>query len=153
MHPIRITACAVAFLAATLGPGCGSGGPATPPSPPPSAPSAPEVTVSTGESAAIPEDFPKDIPLYEPMKVLSITQVSGEQTYVLQGSATDVFEKVEAAMKAKAEANGWQETTPETAIHDSTMSVRNYAKEKRTLNVTLFQQEAGTLINLSTGGA
>ncbi len=153
MHSSHVKVCALVLLLAALGTGCGSGGPTTPPSPPLSAPSTPEVSVSTGESAAIPEDFPKDVPLYEPMNVLSITEVSGEQTYVLQGSATDAFEKVEAAMKTKAEANGWQETTPDAAIHDATMSVRNYTKEKRTLNVTLFQQESGTLINVSTSGA
>jgi len=153
MRLYRIEVCALVILGTIVVLGCGSGAPATQPSSPPSAAAAPEVDVQRGDAAKIPEDFPKDIPLYETMKVQSVTALAGEKAYVVQGTTGDAIEKVAAVLKAKAEASGWRETSPEGAVHEATMSVRNYTKEKRSLNVTLFQQDSDTVINLSTGGA
>ncbi|MBX7256904.1 MAG: hypothetical protein K1Y02_11130 [Candidatus Hydrogenedentes bacterium] len=136
----------------TLVVGCGSGtstqssagqSPAAP---------APEVKVQNGEAAAIPDDFPKDVPLYKAMDVLSVTTLTGGKTYVIQGSTPDAFEQVDMSMKHDAEANGWQEPATGNSVRDTKMSVRNYSKEGRTLNITLFQQDANTVINISTNG-
>ena len=132
--------------------GCGSDvPPAT--APEPASPPAPLVTVSSGESVSLPEGFPEDVPLYDGMKIESVSALPGAQAYVVQATTPDSLEQVDAALSNAAEARGWRESAKGPPVRDTSMALRNYEKEKRTLNITVFQQDGGAVINLSTDGA
>ncbi|MCC6696604.1 MAG: hypothetical protein IT365_13315 [Candidatus Hydrogenedentes bacterium] len=139
-----LTALATVLLMA----GCGGS------APPPGAnvePEPPAPASSTPiETTSLPADFPKDVPLYEGSKVEAVSAMPDSGTYVVQGRTADVLEKVEVTLRQAAEAQGWKaQITTAAPIPD--MAIANYDKADRMLNITLFRDDRGTAINLTTG--
>ncbi|MCC6491153.1 MAG: hypothetical protein IT364_26935 [Candidatus Hydrogenedentes bacterium] len=128
--------------------GCGGSAPAPAST---EAPEPPAPASSTPiETTNLPADFPADIPLYEGCKVEAVSALPDSGTYVLQGRTPDVMEKVEVSMRQAVEAQGWKlHITTATPIPD--MASMNFDKADRMLNITLFRDDKGTSINLTTG--
>ena len=137
-----------AFAAVLLLAGCGSSAPEpnanVEPEPPAPASSTPVETTS------LPADFPKDVPLYEGITVEAVSAMPDSGTYVLQGRTADVLEKVEVTLRQAVEVQGWKlHITTAAPIPD--MASMNFDKADRMLNITLFRDDKGTSINLTTG--
>lgn len=130
----------------------GCGGKETAPGQPESVPR-PEtkVQVSTGDTAKIPESFPKDVPLYTGLTLQSVSALPSGGTFVVQGTTPDLLEKVDAALRAQAGDQGWTEAAPAGQPPGSDMVFLNFEKADRMLNITLFRNETGTAVNVTTG--
>lgn len=113
-------------------------------------PAEPVVEVTTGDEARVPDEFPSDIPLPADLAVINVSALPEQGTYVLQGHVPDALESVSDTMKAAIEEQGWKEVTPAHAQELPDMKMMNFKKEGKMLNVTLFREDAGTSVNLTT---
>ena len=109
------------------------------------------MTMMAGKKAKLPDNFPEDVPVYE-NATLRLTQTMNEnQSVVLQLHTQDAPEKVTAFYKKEATAQGWTEEMHNVSqMGDRAMSMLNYSKGERVLNVVAAQNKDGTLINLTT---
>ncbi|MBI4559560.1 MAG: hypothetical protein HY706_18390 [Candidatus Hydrogenedentes bacterium] len=108
-----------------------------------------EGSVTIGEKAEIPEDFPKDIPLYPGQTLVMVSSAAENQTFTVQAKTGDATEKVADHYKKEAPANGWIEETSVTQSGEQPMQLLVYKKDSRTLNVTVTKDTEGTMISLA----
>lgn len=107
--------------------------------------------IISGGAAKVPDDFPKDIPLYPDMQVNLGQAMAEQQMYHVEAHTKDPMEKVAAFCKEKITAQGWTEQTSMNQAGDSPMTMLMYRKGERTLSIMLTKDEGGTGINVTTG--
>ncbi|MBI2421530.1 MAG: hypothetical protein HYV27_01785 [Candidatus Hydrogenedentes bacterium] len=100
-----------------------------------------------GENTKLPADFPKDVPQYEGMKLISSMTESGNMVVQATLSA-DLAAAKDYYVKACKE-QGWTET--QTMSTAGTMEMLHYEKDDRVLSVTLMKQDSGSMLNLVVG--
>lgn len=101
-----------------------------------------------GQDAAIPEDFPKDVPVYKNTS-LNLTQSTGDG-FVIQGTVKDDVDTVSAFFKAQAGTLGWEEENTVTTTGDGAMTLLSYTKGERSLTITVTRQGNETMIQIVT---
>lgn len=105
------------------------------------------VTFATGEAAKIPDDFPKDIPLYDGAQLVTVHQDTGAGTIALIATSSDPAAKVAQFYKEKAQANGW---TQESAFDQGdAMHMLTYKKDSQQLDIFISGEGDATQIQLS----
>ncbi len=103
---------------------------------------------SAGKSATIPENFPKDVYVYEGTKVNVAIATPDGFSVVMESS--DAPEKIVAAYKSKMAAAGWKE---EMVMNQGAQSMLGYKKEKRVANVIVINEKKPvTAITLTVSG-
>jgi len=106
-----------------------------------------KVRIAGGEGGvALPDGFPKDVPLY-PGATPTVTNSNAEVTTVMLTTA-DAAAKVSAFYKEKLAAAGW---TTKNTLDMPTGSMIVCSKGDRTLSVTLVSDDNQTMINLTLG--
>ena len=95
----------------------------------------------------IPENFPKDVPIYSPSQV-KMTQVIDENKSVISLTTSDEVSKVTAFYKKELEGQGW---TLKNEMTMGNMSLLQGEKEGRVLNLTINQKENETAIAVVVG--
>ena len=95
----------------------------------------------------IPDNFPKDVPIYTPSQV-KMTQVIDENKSVLSLATSDEVSKVTAFYKKELEEQGW---TIKNEMAMGNMSLLQGEKEGRVLNLTINQKENETAIAVVVG--
>ena len=92
----------------------------------------------------MPEDFPKDIPVYPGATSIIHTSVKNGRT--LQLKTSDAADKVIAFYKEKLKAEGWKQVSesPTAAI-----TLLMNTKDKRTLSVVVSHDDKETTLTLS----
>ncbi len=95
----------------------------------------------------IPDNFPKDVPIYTPSQV-KMTQVIDENKSVLSLATSDEVSKVTAFYKKELEGQGW---TIKNEMAMGNMSLLQGEKEGRVLNLTINQKENETAIAVVVG--
>lgn len=108
------------------------------------------VQMRVGSEAAIPDTFPKDVPVYRGMK-LNLSQ-AGDDGFVIQGTVTDDIDRVTAFIKSEAEKQGWSEESTFSTTGGEALTMFNYTKGERTLNISVVRQDAETMIQIATSG-
>ena len=106
--------------------------------------------VVMGSAAAIPDDFPKDVPLYPGMSLEMVMAMSEQHSFSIQASTQDALDKVAAHFQGEAGKKGWVEELSMNQGGDQPMSMLNYTKEGRVLNLMLVSDEGQTRISLTT---
>jgi hypothetical protein len=110
--------------------------------------------VMSSEAAAIPKEFPEDVPTYPGMTVQLSQSVSENQTFTILASTKDAIDKVAAEFKAKLVEKGWTEkfsmNQPGSGDEKAT-ALLNYGKEGRIVNIVLNTEDEGTGISILTG--
>ncbi len=101
-------------------------------------------TMSMGEGAKLPADWPEDAPVYKGLQ-LTMSLKSGNSSSV-QGTTSDSMDKVVAFYKDAAEKGGWTEAS---AMTQPQMTMLNYTKENRNLSVMVTEQDSVTALTLS----
>lgn len=111
------------------------------------------VQMTAGASAKIPDDFPKDIPVYPGLKLQMVQTIESGKSYMVQGNSGDAVEKAAAFYKKEAAAQGWTEQSSMNQAGDNPMQMFTYAKGERTLTVMIMRDssENRTSISLTTG--
>jgi hypothetical protein len=99
---------------------------------------------SGGKDAKVPENFPKDIYVYEGAAITAAITVP--QGFNLAMETSDKADKVLATIKTKMTDSGWKE---EMALNQENNSMVSYKKGERTTMVTITTDKQTTRINLT----
>jgi len=103
-------------------------------------------SMTMGDTAKIPGDFPKDVPVYAGLKVGMSSNDPNEGSFLVQGTTPDTVDKV-AAFYAKAMKDGaWTETL---SMKQPEMQSLAYEKDTRAAQVMLTKADAGTTVMLT----
>jgi hypothetical protein len=96
------------------------------------------MTMKMGDQAKLPDNFPKDIPMYEGLALMVVTSMGADEGHMVQGTTADALDKVVAFYKKEVAAKGWKE---EMVQSQADVHMLIYSKEKRSLNVTIGKDE------------
>lgn len=109
-----------------------------------------EMSTSFGESAALPDDLPEDLPVYDGM-VPSVVNKAAEGNVVnIIATSSDTFEKISSFYKEQTAAQGWN-LSSENEMPGVTHALM-YEKDNRMLRVVLTPAPTGgTQIMMSSG--
>ena len=99
---------------------------------------------STGEGVKVPDNFPKDVLVYDGAKVIACVAAPGGQNLVLESK--DSIEKVIAAYKGKMTGAGWKE---EMSMNQADSAMLIYKKEPRTASIVVAHSGDVTQIQLT----
>lgn len=107
-------------------------------------------SVSIGENMDIPDDFPKDVPVYSGAKASSIMTNSTEKSASATLTSADDAAKITAWYEAKFKADGWTEDSNSTI---NKVEVRSYSKGDVKITISVWPNEdegkTGSFITLS----
>jgi hypothetical protein len=107
----------------------------------------PATNSSTG-AAKMPEDFPKDIPVYSGATPIIDQAVKNGRT--LQLKTSDAADKVTAFYKEKLKAEGWKQASESSSQSPKQgITLLSNTKDNRTLSVVISQDDEGTSLTLS----
>ncbi len=105
------------------------------------------VSFATGEAAKIPDDFPKDVPLYQGAQLVSVHRDANAGMTSLAATCGDPAGTVAEFYTKQMEANGW---TQETAFTQSdSMHMMSYEKDSRQLSIIIAGEGDATQIQLT----
>ncbi|MGI6459098.1 MAG: hypothetical protein ACOX5J_03215 [Candidatus Hydrogenedentales bacterium] len=97
------------------------------------------VSFATGEAAKIPDDFPKDVPLYQGAQLVSVHRDTNAGMTSLAATSGDPAGTIAEFYTKQMEANGW---TRETAFNQSdSMHMMSYEKDSRQLSIIIIAGE------------
>lgn len=105
------------------------------------------VRIATGKNAAIPDDFPKDVPLFPGFQPDMVQSLPGGTTS-LAGAVPASIPAVKSYYDQAALREGWTETESIAQEHVASL---NYTKGERTLQVTAIPDMSGTMVSITTG--
>ena len=99
---------------------------------------------SSGESIEIPKDFPTDVLIYSPAKIVMAMKMPEGHSVSLTttNDVTEVTKTYQKEMKAK----GWSE---ETSMNMGAQSMLMYKKENRVASIVIAQVDDGTQISVT----
>ena len=103
-----------------------------------------KMQVSGEGGLALPDDFPKDVPVY-PGSTVTMSMAAKDGTHVTLKSA-DPASKVVAFYKEKLKENGWE---IETTMNTEEMSMVSGKKEKRTVMAMTNRDSGGSIVSLT----
>lgn len=106
-------------------------------------------TFLVGDNARIPEDFPKDVPLYKDMKIETLTKSSEDGVYAISAVTPDPYAEVAKSFKEQAKANQWKEDM--STDQEGQMCLMTYSKDSRTLSVMVMKDDDQSSIQLTVG--
>lgn len=102
-----------------------------------------QMEMTSGQNAKVPEDFPKDIPVYAGATVLS--SIKAEGSFNINLETADEMSKVTASYKEAMKKEGW---TEKTAADMGQMTMLTYAKAEREAMVHINSDGKKTSIGL-----
>jgi hypothetical protein len=105
---------------------------------------------TAGAAAKMPENFPDDVPTYPGMTL----EMSGQMGNMLtvQARTPDAMQQVGERMRKGAAESGWAEAmSMNQSAGGQPSMIMSYTKANRVLNLTLAQEDQGTMISIVTG--
>lgn len=106
--------------------------------------------VQSGAGTAIPDAFPKDVPLYPGMKVEMAFNMGDENFSVSAATSDNLDQVVEYYKKASAD-NGWTEVMNMAQGGEEINRMISYEKDNRTFMIAATSEEGQVRIAISTG--
>ncbi len=105
-------------------------------------------SMTMGDSAKVPDNFPKDIPIYTGLKIGMSSNDPAEGTFLVQGTTPDALDTV-AAFYAKAMKDGaWTETL---SMKQADMSSLAYEKGTLVVQYMLSKADTGSTVMITVG--
>jgi hypothetical protein len=104
------------------------------------------LNVSYGKDS-IPDNFPKDVPVYSPATV-KMTQIIDDSKSVISLGTQDDVSKVATFYKKELSAKGW---SVKNEMSMGSMSLLHVQKGSRALNVTVNKSDEETIISMVIG--
>lgn len=102
--------------------------------------------IAIGSAAKIPDDFPKDVPLYPNLTPNVVSSIAREGSYSLQGEVKAGMAEVAEYYKKEALAQGWEQRQ---LVEQPQFVMLTYEKGERALNV-MINTEGGTTMLIVT---
>lgn len=105
-----------------------------------------EVQFEAGESVALPENFPADVPVPEGVtwSVVQSSTAEGAGGIVVQGATATPLAEVAAFVKSGATGQGWTET--QSMSQAGELEIVSYSKDERQLSYTLGKADGETTV-------
>jgi len=100
-------------------------------------------TFVSGDKAKVPDDFPKDVLVYKPAKVVSA--MTGPEGRLVSLQSDDALDAIAAEYQREMKAQGWKE---ESFFKAETQTLAIFRKDKRVATVSLNPEDKGTAINV-----
>ena len=101
------------------------------------------VTMNTGDSAKIPENYPGDAVQY-PNLTLTMA-MSQDKSVLLNGTTNDATDVVSRELMQQAKSNGWE---AQSTFQQGAMSMQSYSKGERSMSVTITAEGEQTMVNI-----
>jgi hypothetical protein len=98
---------------------------------------------SGGKDAKVPDNFPKDVYVYDGANVIASIAVPDGFNLTLE--TKDGSDKVLAAVKGKMPGNGWKQ---EMEMNQNNNSMITYKKGERTVTINIASQSGATQISI-----
>ncbi|MCP4642579.1 MAG: hypothetical protein GY851_19195 [bacterium] len=105
------------------------------------------VSMVAGDNVALPDDFPKDVPLYDGMELGMAMKAAEEGAFTVMATTADAMATVAADLKKQAEAQGW---TEQMTMNQAEMNMLGYSKDGRTLQFMIMRDGDKTGIQITT---
>lgn len=103
----------------------------------------------SGEGAKIPDDFPKDVPIYAGSTVFSSSTSPKDTTYAVQLQSNDKIKNVSDYYVKEMTAQGWKENQKTEISGDSPMTMLSYEKDERTVVINIMSDHEKSTIMIS----
>lgn len=100
-------------------------------------------TFVSGDKAKVPDDFPKDVLVYKPAKVVSA--MTGPEGRLVSLQSDDALDAIAAEYQREMKAQGWKE---ESFFKAEAQTLAIFRKDKRVATVSLNPEDKGTAINV-----
>lgn len=100
----------------------------------------------TGKNMDVPDDFPKDVPIFPDLKILSAAKLP--IGHLLQGTTGGARDAVAKFYLAELPKQGWANVTPPGAESPAMQSMR-FTKDQRAVGITLMRTGADTTVQIS----
>lgn len=104
-------------------------------------------SVVIGADSTIPEDFPKDVPIYPGFKLQATTAMGTEGAFSLSGTVNASFEEVKSYYQKGAKLQGWQETI---SMNQPQTLMLGFQKEGRMFHVTATTAPGEMTVSITT---
>ena len=106
------------------------------------------VELVMGEQVDVPDDFPKDVPIYPGAKVFGAISLKEDQQFTVQAKTSDSPDKVVDYYQKELAGNGWIE---EMTMSQPELKMLTYSKDGRTVSAMVAKEDEGTVITLTVG--
>lgn len=95
------------------------------------------VNLQTGESVALPENFPADLPVPDGVtwQMVQASQADGKDMLIVQGSVASPLDTVAASIRGKLAEQGWE--TVSTFMQAGEAEMLSFKKDERELSVSI----------------
>jgi len=103
-------------------------------------------TMISGSSAAIPDNFPKDVPVYTGFKPNTGWDSSNPNEFAFMGDVDATPNEVHAYYKKNAAAKGWTEVM---SVTEEPTLMLSFTKDTRSLMVTATAENNGTAMSIN----
>ena len=104
------------------------------------------VNMQTGESLALPEGFPADLPIPEGItwQMVQSSQADGKNIVLVQGTVASPLDKVASSIRGKLAEQKWE--TVSTFMQAGEMEMLSFKKEERELSVSITKDGDKTIL-------
>jgi hypothetical protein len=106
---------------------------------------------SSGDSAKLPDNFPKDVPLYSNAKLEFVSTQAKDEMFSINFTSQDPIEKVADFFKKELAAKGWTEEQNINQAGDQPMQMMTSQKGDRSIMVTISRESDKTSIAVISG--
>jgi hypothetical protein len=100
----------------------------------------------SGKDLTVPEDFPKDVPVFPALKIISAAKLP--IGHLLQGKTDTASDEVAKFYRDELPKQGWTNVTPSGAQSPVIQSMR-FTKDQRAVAISLIQHGADTTVQIS----
>lgn len=107
------------------------------------------ISTQAGSNLAVPASFPKDVPLYPQLNLISASELPNQGS-MLQGQSSDSADQVAEFHIARMKDQGW--TDQSAAAPSPAMRSLQFRKDNRTASINLITTDTGTTVQLMTSG-
>ena len=107
--------------------------------------------IVTGEGVKVPDDFPKDLPVYAGATAFSTSSSPKDAAFTLSLQSKDPVKTVAEYYLKEMVAQGWKETQKMEESGENPMFMINYTKDDRTAMIQVMNDGGKSTIMISTG--
>lgn len=104
-----------------------------------------EGSMTYGEGSEVPDDFPSDMPIYEPSEVTSSStaEANGKKSFSLTFDSTGDYTKIVDYYKKELPNNGWKVNSTTSGGSDSSKSalISGSMGEKKSVIITVAEED------------
>ena len=105
----------------------------------------------SGDASKLPENFPKDVPVYPGAKLNAVTAIAQDAIFTVGMESSDAADKVAGYYKKELAAQGWTESQAVNQEGEHPVQSMGYTKGERGAMVTISREEDKTVIAVMTG--